>query len=251
MVTKGKQPSSARGTRTSGGSARNTSQRPASQRAASQRPAARSGSQRNGRRRPSAAVYRRRRLVVFISLLIVLGLVTAGAVAIASSLTGKAGPATQATNSPQPQDSQTAAPGVSGTASPSAKATPVCDLNLVTVAASTDAGSYAAGKNPVLGMKVTNGGSTPCQVNVGTSQMEFQVTSGADRIFSSRDCQATSEDLVKTILPGKSETANFVWQRNRTTEGCSVVNAKPGAGTYVFTASLGNKVSPKAVFQLR
>jgi hypothetical protein len=182
----------------------------------------------------------------------VLGLVTAGAVAIASSFAGKDEPAAQATNTPQPQDSQsTPSPGTSGTASPSAKATPVCDLNLVTVTASTDAGSYAAGQNPVLGMKVTNGGATPCQVNVGTSQMEFQVTSGADRIFSSRDCQATSEDLVKTILPGKSETANFVWQRNRTTEGCNVVNAKPGAGTYVFTASLGNKVSPKAVFQLR
>lgn len=195
-------------------------------------------------------MYRRRRLVVFIGLLVVLGLLTAGVVAIASSFAGKNEPAAQPSNSPQPQDS-TPAPGASGTASPSAKATPVCDLNLVTVAASTDAGSYAAGKNPVLGLKVTNGGATPCQVNVGTSQMDFQVTSGADRIFSSRDCQASSEDLVKTILPGKSETANFVWQRNRTTEGCSVVNAKPGAGTYVFTASLGNKVSPKAVFQLR
>ncbi len=196
-------------------------------------------------------MYRRRRLVVFIGLLLVLGLLTAGVVAIASSLGGKAEPVAQPTNGPEPQGTGTAAPGTSGTASPSAKATPVCDLNLVTVAASTDAGSYAAGKNPVLGMKVTNGGATPCQVNVGTSQMEFQVTSGADRIFSSRDCQASSEDLVKTILPGKSETANFVWQRNRTTEGCSVVNAKPGAGTYVFTASLGNKVSQKAVFQLR
>ncbi len=197
-------------------------------------------------------MYRRRRLVVFIALLVVLGLVTAGAVAIASSFAGKADPAPEAANSPQPQDSQSMpSPSASGAATPSAKATPVCDLNLVTVAASTDAGSYAAGQNPVLGLKVTNGGATPCQVNVGTSQMEFQVTSGPDRIFSSRDCQATSEDLVKTILPGKSETANFVWQRNRTTEGCSVVNAKPGAGTYVFTASLGNKVSPKAVFQLR
>lgn len=241
MVTKGNQTSGVRGTRTTGNGARTPG---------ATRPKT-GGPQRNGRRRPSPAVYRRRRLVVFIGLLIVLGLVTAGVVAIASSFAGKTAPAAQPSNSSQPQDSGTPGPGASGTASPSAKPSPVCDLNLVTVAASTDAGSYAAGKNPVLGMKVTNGGATPCQVNVGTSQMEFQVTSGADRIFSSRDCQATAEDLVKTILPGKSETANFVWQRNRTTEGCSVVNAKPGAGTYVFTASLGNKVSPKAVFQLR
>jgi hypothetical protein len=99
---------------------------------------------------------------------------------------------------------------------------------------------------------VTNGGTMPCEVNIGTSQMEFLVTSGADRIFSSKDCQAKSEDLVKTIAPGASETANFPWPRNRTVEGCQPVEAKPGAGGayYIYTAKLGSKASPKAVFQL-
>ncbi|WP_074466407.1 hypothetical protein [Arthrobacter sp. SW1] len=255
MVTKGSQ-SNARGTRTSGTGARTTAAgRPKS--GAKPRPSAprpstpRSSSTRTGRRKPSPAVYRRRRLVVSVALLLVLGLMAAGVVAIVSSFSGAAEPAAQPANTQQPQGGQTPAPGASGTASPSTKASPVCDLNLVTVTASTDKPSYAAGQNPVLGLKVSNGGTTPCQVNVGTSQMEFLVMSGPDRIFSSRDCQAKSEDLVKTIAPGKSETANFVWQRNRTVEGCNVVNAKPGNGTYVFTASLGNKVSPKAVFQLR
>lgn len=104
----------------------------------------------------------------------------------------------------------------------------------------------------MLTLKVTNGGTAPCQVNIGTSQMEFLVTSGPDRVFSSRDCQTTSEDLVKTIAPGASETANFPWSRNRTVEGCSVVESKPGTGGayYIFTAKLGSKASPKAVFQL-
>ena len=92
----------------------------------------------------------------------------------------------------------------------------------------------------------------PCEVNIGTSQMEFLVTSGADRIFSSRDCQATSEDLIKTIAPGASETANFPWSQTRSVEGCQAVAAKPGGGGayYIFTAKLGSKASPKAVFQL-
>jgi hypothetical protein len=78
------------------------------------------------------------------------------------------------------------------------------------------------------------------------------VTSGADRIFSSKDCQADSEDLVKTVAPGASETANFPWARNRTLEGCEPIEAKPGAGGayYIFTAKLGSRASPKAVFQL-
>jgi hypothetical protein len=126
----------------------------------------------------------------------------------------------------------------------------VCDLNLVTVTASTDQPAYAAGQNPVLSMKITNGGAAPCQVNVGTSQLVFLVMSGEDRIFSSKDCQAKGDDLVKQIDPGKSEIANFPWQRNRTTEGCGVISAKPATGTYTFKAVLGNKASTKAVFQL-
>ena len=120
------------------------------------------------------------------------------------------------------------------------------------VTAATDKDSYAAGEKPLLSLKVTNNNKVPCEVNMGTSQMEYMITSGSDRIFSSKDCQAESADLMKTIAPGKSETANFPWQRNRTVQGCEPVEAKPGAGGayYVFTARLANKTSPKAVFQL-
>ncbi len=104
----------------------------------------------------------------------------------------------------------------------------------------------------MLTLKVTNGGTMPCEINIGTSQMEFLVTSGPDRIFSSRDCQAVSEDLLKVIAPGASETANFPWPRNRSVEGCQPVESKPGGGGayYIFTAKLGSRASPKAVFQL-
>ena len=122
----------------------------------------------------------------------------------------------------------------------------------MTVTAATDKPAYADGENPLLTLKVTNGNRVPCEVNIGTSQMEFLVTSGSDRIFSSTDCQSDATDLVRTIAPGQSETANFPWQRNRTVQGCGLIEAKPGAGGayYVFTARLAGKTSPKAVFQL-
>lgn len=160
---------------------------------------------------------------------------------------------TDPASSPAPAQSPTASPGPSApSATPTPSATPGCNQNLVTVSASTDKAAYGPEENPLLTLKVTNGGTMPCQVNIGTSQMEFLVTSGPDRIFSSRDCQATSEDLVKVIAPGASETANFPWSRNRTVEGCQAVEAKPGGGGayYIFTAKLGSKASPKAVFQL-
>lgn len=145
-----------------------------------------------------------------------------------------------------------ASPSETAGSQPTPTPTPSCNQNMVTVSASTDKAAYGPDENPLLTLKVTNGGTMPCEVNIGTSQMEFLITSGADRIFSSKDCQAKSEDLVKTIAPGASETANFPWARNRTLEGCSPIEAKPGAGGayYIFTAKLGSRASPKSVFQL-
>lgn len=133
---------------------------------------------------------------------------------------------------------------------PQTPSTPVCDQSKVTVAAATDAPSYPAGQAPIFTLTVTNGGAVACEVNVGTSQMDFLVMSGSDRIFSSKDCQEGAADLVKSIAPGASEKANFPWQLNRTVEGCTPIAAKPGPGTYTLTATLGKLVSPKQVFTL-
>jgi hypothetical protein len=200
-------------------------------------------------------VYRRRRLFLGAALLMVIALI-AGSFALAGAFSGKSEQASStdgagATASADP--STQASPSASAPeATPTPSATPSCNQNLVTVSASTDKAAYGPEENPLLTLKVTNGGTMPCEVNIGTSQMEFLVTSGADRIFSSRDCQAKSEDLVKIIAPGASETANFPWSRNRSVEGCQPVEAKPGGGGayYIFTAKLGSKASPKAVFQL-
>ena len=198
-------------------------------------------------------MYRRRRLFLGVALLIVAAMVFAG-FAVAGAFSGSSdqvsstGTPTGGSSAAAPDATPSATP--SGTPTPAP--TPTCNQNLVTVSASTDKAAYGPDESPVLSLKVTNGGTMPCEVNIGTSQMEFLVTSGADRIFSSKDCQAKSEDLVKVIAPGASETANFPWARNRTLEGCQPIEAKPGAGGayYIFTAKLGSRASPKAVFQL-
>ncbi|MDQ0680524.1 hypothetical protein QFZ30_003906 [Arthrobacter pascens] len=207
----------------------------------------------SGRKPSPAVVYRRRRLFVGAALMMVVAMVFAG-FAAAGAFRGNA----EQVSSTDGATDAAAAPGASPSATPSGAGTPTpaptptCDQNLVTVSASTDKPAYGPEENPLLTLKVTNGGKVPCEVNIGTSQMEFLVTSGADRIFSSRDCQAKSDDLVKTIEPGASESANFPWPRNRSVEGCQPIEAKPGAGGayYIFTAKLGSKASPKAVFQL-
>lgn len=213
-------------------------------------------------RKTSPAVYRRRRLFAGVALLLVLGLV-AGGVATLTSLLGGAQQASSAQDSIQDPATEgtgstegagTAHPGATPSATPTAtpSASPTCDQKLVTVKAATNKTSYAADEKPVLSLTVTNGGKLPCKVNIGTSQMDFLITSGSDRVFSSADCQAASSDLVKTIAPGKSETANFPWPRNRSVQGCEKVpdGAVAGGGYYVFIAKLGAKVSAPTVFQL-
>lgn len=205
-------------------------------------------------------MYRRRRLFVGAALLLVIAVAVGGFIAVSSAITGSqpsadgggsAGPSQQAA-SPDPASPAPTAPATP-TATPGATpAASGCEQNLVTVAAATDKAAYAADEKPLLSLKVTNGNKVPCEVNMGTSQMEFLIISGSDRIFSSQDCQADSTDLMTTIAPGQSETANFQWLRNRSVQGCALVGAKPGTGGayYVFTARLANKTSVKAVFQL-
>jgi hypothetical protein len=120
----------------------------------------------------------------------------------------------------------------------------------LTITGSTDAQSYPAGEDPLLTLKVTNTSKAACSVNVGTNQMEFVVHSGSDRIFSSRDCQVGGEDLVRTLAPGASETANFRWLRNRTAPGCSAQAATPQPGGYSYQVSLGQLTSSKVLFEL-
>lgn len=143
------------------------------------------------------------------------------------------------------------APAASPAATASATAAPaLCPPASVGVSATTDALSYAAGVAPMLTMTVTNTGAEACDVNVGTSQMEFIITSGSDRIFSSADCQQAGEDLFKTIKPNTVETAKFSWDRQRSAPGCSEVASNPNPGTYSFTARLGNISSERTTFEL-
>ncbi|YCH15202.1 hypothetical protein M1E01_17880 [Arthrobacter sp. D1-17] len=182
------------------------------------------------------------------ALLLVVALTAGGVATVSGAMNAKS---EQASSTPPEGAGATggqAAPSATPAATPSVS--PSCDQKLVTVTAATNKTAYGAGEKPLLTLKVANGGKLPCKVNLGTSQMEFLVTSGSDRVFSSKDCQAESEDLIKTIAPGKSETANFPWPRNRSVQGCEEIADDVGAGYYVFIAKLGPKVSPPAVFQL-
>lgn len=224
-------------------------------------------------RRPSPEVYRRRRLVAGVALLVVLALLAWAVVAIAGLFKGgrdDAGspvPATASASSPAPASSGTASPASntassgpsSGSATPSgspgpstsAEAAAKCAPEDIGLESATDKSTYASGDDPVLEMKITNSGSEDCSLNVGTSQQEFKIVSGSDRIFSTTDCRTDATDSVMTLKAGATESARFTWNRSRSAPGCKKVATKPRPGTYSFTATLGAVDSDKTPFTLK
>lgn len=216
-----------------------------------------------GRKRQSPAVYRRRRLAALLALLLLIGIIFGG-IAVVRALTSggdaaTAGPASSAAPAPSPAPTpgtteeaaqEEAEPQQTGAADNGEPGRNECPAGVIRVEAGTDSPVYAAGTSPLLTLSVTNTGSEPCDINVGTSRMEFLVTSGSDRIFSSVDCQEPGEDLWKAFEPGATESAVLPWDRVRSAPGCAPVPGNPAPGTYVFTAALGALTSEKAVFQL-
>lgn len=228
------------------GSSSAPSSKPASKSAAksSPRPAAKA----TAKPKVSAKVYRRRRIVAgALGLLVITALVVGGffvAGLFGANAQGDAQGGTAGTSSTV----QAKQPAKVGTP-PSA----VCDEAGIKVSASLDKESYAAEELPVMTLQVTNSGKAHCDINVGTSQMEFVITSGDDIIFNSKFCQTEPTDLVKNLAPGASEKANMVWNLNRTAPDCAKVVSKPGRGgaTYVLVATLGKWSSQKVPFTLQ
>ncbi|MBN9176648.1 MAG: hypothetical protein J0I43_04680 [Microbacterium sp.] len=210
------------------------------------------------RRRPSAAVYRRRRLV---AVLIVLAIVIAVVLAIWQPWKGAAGgtgatPApTGTTASISPTPSATTPAGEATTApaadpAPSASGTdpaiPACTTSDISVLAVTDKDSYGAGEQPQLSISLSNTSSTPCLINVGTATQAFVITSGTDTWWRSTDCQSESSDQVVQLAAGQTvgSVTPLVWDRTRSSVDTCDSTSRPSAaaGYYHLQVSIGGIV---------
>lgn len=193
-------------------------------------------------------MFRRRRIVVAVLALLIIGGLVAGGFFIAG-LFGADPAAKGGTEQGSSGNQAKPKPGANSGTKPSA----VCDEAGIKVAAAVDKPNYGPDEHPILTLRVTNTGPAPCDINVGTSQMEYVITSGDDIIFNSRNCQLDPNDLVKNLAPGASESANLVWQVNRNSPDCAPVVSKPGRGgaTYVLVATLGKWSSDRVAFTLQ
>lgn len=218
------------------------------------------------------SVYRRRRLVAVIVLLVLVLALIWGISTVVSALSGS--PEEQ--NSPRSGTQVTEEPSLVPTGDPDDKfadftprPTPSGDEKTegagssaspktagecgpeLELTASTDKQTYAADQEPILIMTMKNTGEQPCRVNAGTKAMNFVVTSGADVVFDSRHCAAEGEDREVTLEPDAEENARLTWNRTRSAEGCPADQPAAMAGYYNLTVGLGEQDSSNATFVLQ
>ncbi|MCH8563352.1 hypothetical protein LTI14_09035 [Nesterenkonia sp. YGD6] len=210
------------------------------------------------RRRQSAEVYRRRRILVGVLAVVLL--------VLAGWLTGLAMGGGQDTDEADPQEAAEGAaaqdeagsdpgsqndspPGSEDSADadgqdPEAEAPQdqppedgSCRTGDLEVRASTGSESYGPGYAPRLVMEVENTADYACEADLGTAEQEFLVEHAGATVFSTAECSVSRESLPVQLKPGQVEQAHFTWPRSDSAEDC----AEPIAlnpGSYQLTVSL-------------
>ncbi|GAB2464314.1 hypothetical protein HD599_000004 [Conyzicola lurida] len=152
----------------------------------------------------SSSTYWRRRLVVGLGLVAVIVVII-----LIAFPRGGATPTADETDAP------------ASTSSPAATDEAVvpdgeCNPSVVEVTAITDAGDYSAEQQPLLSLSITNIGATACTFSAGSDVQEYVITSGEERIWSSKDCQTDPVPAATQLEPGVAVTTTpFAWDRTR------------------------------------
>jgi len=181
-------------------------------------------------------IYWRRRLVVILGLLAVIVIIS-----LIVFRPGNDKPQTAADTKP----SSSATPA--STDAPAGEGAE-CAEGVVEVVPITDAGDYGADQQPLLSLSITNTGTTACTFNAGTDAQEYVVTSGEEKIWSSKDCQTEPVANAQVLEPGVALTTTpFPWDRTRsapdTCESTDRPSVTAGGASYHLEVTINGVTS--------
>lgn len=215
--------------------------------------------------KPSPAVYRRRRLVALIGLIVVIALIWWAISSLFSGDDNLQSTASPTSTSVEDADAApaetlpptpTAAPAETPTPTPEATPTPtVCTEEQVSVQAVADAESYGEEELPMFSVHLENTSDASCIIDIGTASQVYTVSSGSDTIWVSTHCQAESDSQVVELVAGKEVDAPAIeWSRERSNESTCDDENRPAAvagGAYYFlTVKVGGITSEPVYFSL-
>jgi hypothetical protein len=154
-----------------------------------------------------------------------------------------------------PSKPRAKSPGPSPTVSTSTSTTPAttqvsaCDPSALKLVLSTNSDTYPAGQSPTLVGEFTNSASTACTVSIDPANDVWRITSGTDRIWTTKGCASKGTTKQLKLKPGGTKMVSIAWDGRRLTSGCDEGTvALPGE--YVLRATLNGVKGQPAVFHI-
>jgi hypothetical protein len=211
-----------------------------------------------------AHVYWRRRVVVLVVLLAVLG----GAVWLGLALLGpRDGNDTAASDAAVPQPAlERVVPSLSAVATPDpppvpeAAAEPAAAPEPEAGGPCTDdmlglevraPGSVTPGSKPTFEIAVANLSAVPCVRALDKGLQEIVMLDAAgNRVWGSNDCFPEAGTDLRTLAPGEVVVIPLVWGGLTSEPTCTAPRDTPAPGAYLVRARLDTKVSPDAAITL-
>ncbi|GAB3607874.1 hypothetical protein GCM10027413_32830 [Conyzicola nivalis] len=184
-----------------------------------------------------STVYWRRRLVVALGLVAV--------IIVIALIAFRPGPDKPASSAAETKPSSSATADSSDAAGPDAE----CAEGVVEVVAITDAGDYGPEQQPLLSLSITNTGTAACTFNAGSDVQEYVITSGEEKIWSSKDCQSAPVADPRVLEPGEALTTTpFPWDRTRSSaDTCAPEAQRPsvtaGGASYHLEVTINGVTS--------
>lgn len=154
-----------------------------------------------------------------------------------------------------PSTSQSASPSAEASGAVAACAPGVVTVNAVIGDGKTAFSSFAPGVNPKLWFTLTNTGRVACTFNVGSAVQFFTITSGAETIWTSKQCDRSKDtDAIIKLDPSVALKSNpSPWVRVRSSDsgcGANQTQAIAGGASYHVKAEVNGVISNDVQFIL-
>ncbi|MEN9606521.1 MAG: hypothetical protein RL605_349 [Actinomycetota bacterium] len=193
-------------------------------------------------------IYRRRRFLALAVLAVVVWLLTV----VVSGIANLAGGG-KSNASPAPSTATSTAAVAGGACAPGT----VTVTAHVGTAQAVDQNSFAAKVQPSMWLELANTGTVDCNFDFIGAATYLTITSGAETIWTNKDCASFTADAKDSTVPlaaGTSQrTSPITWARTRSsaTTGCEASGNTPAAaGAYHLVATVSNIHSPDVQFLL-
>lgn len=215
-------------------------------------------------------IYVRRRVAAAVAILVLVGLVVWGLVAVAgggdeettpaptstataaAAVTSEVKTETSSTSATSERTEEAETTAASESEEPQAEAKDSCELADLRIVASSDRPSYGAGVQPTFYMTVSNPTEADCEINLDEDELRFEVYNLETnaRVWADTDCFPSILTGEETFDAGDERRFQAVWSRLGSQPGQCSNRQDVGTGAFFLHAVIGDNPSDAHTFNL-